>query len=112
MNTPASFDYADGNGNVYSIRGLHLSYKPVSPEESSSGVYSGGEPREIDLTQVQVDSVLLTATKIIRTASGNQPRVKGSAVVTLSAAGKMQCTLSPGSDEMRVMEEMLKGLLE
>lgn len=38
------FVYRDGNGNRYKFTREYLEYIPVQPEESSSGIYSGGEP--------------------------------------------------------------------
>ena len=42
--TLISFDYADGRGNLYHISPGLLKYEPVTPNESSSGIYSGGLP--------------------------------------------------------------------
>ena len=46
---PWSFSYHDGNGNAYHLRdagsGAMFEYLPVRPEHSSTGRYSGGEPR-------------------------------------------------------------------
>ena len=38
------YTYADGSANVYIIRNDTIFYKPMTPEMSSSGTYSGGDP--------------------------------------------------------------------
>ena len=48
--------FADGSGNQYSLSSPgteapgHLVYTPVRPENSSSGVYSGGDPADLELS--------------------------------------------------------------
>jgi hypothetical protein len=44
--------YVDGNNNTYRITPeKKLIYEPVTPEMSSSGVYSGGNPKEVMLNK-------------------------------------------------------------
>jgi hypothetical protein len=42
--------YADGAANFYRFveedGGVHFTYDPVTPERSSTGTYSGGDPRQ------------------------------------------------------------------
>ncbi len=44
-----SIGYSDGAANAYHFRrdedGAHFAYDPVTPEQSSTGRYSGGDPR-------------------------------------------------------------------
>jgi hypothetical protein len=40
--------YLDGNNNTYEI-GDRLVYIPITPAQSSSGMYSGGEPKSVAL---------------------------------------------------------------
>lgn len=63
MEPKASIHYADGNGNAFTAGIIALkptqplvvfSYDPITREESSSGMYDGGEP---------VDDVLITLDK-------------------------------------------------
>ena len=61
--TPWSVRYADGSGNITRLwrdagAGLaRFETTPVSPETSSSGTYSGGDPRSGDLTPAQVEEL-------------------------------------------------------
>lgn len=49
-------NFADGSGNQYTITSdaadakAHLVYTPMTPEHSSSGVYSGGSPADIQIS--------------------------------------------------------------
>jgi hypothetical protein len=44
-----SIGYSDGSANAYHFRpdedGAYFTYDPVTPERSSTGMYSGGDPR-------------------------------------------------------------------
>jgi hypothetical protein len=50
--------YADGSANQYVIEGsadgASFVYDPVTPEQSSTGTYSGGDPRSGPLDRVRV----------------------------------------------------------
>ncbi len=64
LNADLSYIYADGSGNRYILRQadasqrdsiddarrIELAYEPVTPTQSSSGVYSGGEPWTVALS--------------------------------------------------------------
>lgn len=47
---PWSIEYADGSANAYQVTAdgdvVTFEYRPVTPERSSTGMYSGGPPRE------------------------------------------------------------------
>lgn len=48
-----TYTYIDGNNNTYVLTPSALDYKPVKKEESSSGTYSGGEPKNVAVTREQ-----------------------------------------------------------
>ena len=58
-----TLEYADHNGNRYRFwlvpgeKEARFSFDPVSPEQSSSGTYSGGKPKVGTLDAVQVESL-------------------------------------------------------
>jgi len=60
---PWSVRYADGSGNItrlwHDTGALVARFEttPVTPESSSSGIYSGGAPRSGDLESEQVDEL-------------------------------------------------------
>jgi hypothetical protein len=41
--------YTDGNNNKYEVYKDRINYIPVTKENSSSGIYSGGEPKNITI---------------------------------------------------------------
>lgn len=53
ISSQVNYEYADGNNNLYSISESIIKYKPVTKEESSSGVYSGGKPKEKEISSEQ-----------------------------------------------------------
>jgi hypothetical protein len=52
------YHYADGSANVYKIYGDSISYIPVTKAQSSSGEYSGGEPKTIAITSEQKEKLI------------------------------------------------------
>lgn len=48
-----NYAYVDGNNNMYSI-GRRLEYIPVTKAQSSSGEYSGGEPKSVEISEAQL----------------------------------------------------------
>lgn len=44
------YEYADGNNNVYTISETSIKYTPIKKQESSSGVYSGRDPKEKEIS--------------------------------------------------------------
>lgn len=63
--TMTSYEYVDGNGNLYAISNSSIVYDPVTPEESSTGMYSGGEAYTAPLEQKQFDQIEATFKKVI-----------------------------------------------
>src|SRR3990172_8087771 len=48
-----TYTYIDGNNNDYVITKDSINYIPITPEKSSSGIYSGGESKKIKITKEQ-----------------------------------------------------------
>jgi hypothetical protein len=68
--TITSYVYVDGNGNLYAISSTSIVYDPVTPEESSTGTYSGGEPYVAPLEQKQFDQIQAAFKKVIADKTG------------------------------------------
>ncbi len=112
MNTPANYEYADGNANVYVITPTELKYIPVTPEESSSGTYSGGEPKNIAITPAQFQTLEALFEKALsNTETHMENRVMMSGLVSRTGSNKKQCILKPGSPDITMIEEALKKIL-
>ncbi|CAG1021336.1 hypothetical protein DOJK_00911 [Patescibacteria group bacterium] len=108
----ARFDYADGSGNVYHISPNLLEYKPITPNESSSGIYSGGEAVKKVLS-VEDYQHLITQ---VQTAMNNktiqvEQRSMGSGMIVFY--GNQQKTtvlLQQNAQEKQALEIFLKTL--
>lgn len=114
MNSSTYYQYADGNANVYIITSDSLEYIPVKPEESSTGIYNGGEPKKIALSIQEFRNVsgLLEAAKK-NNAIHIPDRIKTSGMITtLSGDEKTNFILKPGSKEISTIETLLKRLLK
>lgn len=52
-----TYRYIDGNNNDFEISADSLIYKPVTQAQSSSGNYSGGNPKRIALLPAQFEEI-------------------------------------------------------
>lgn len=113
MNNSSQFEYADGNGNVYTITSTTLSYNPVKPEYSSSGTYSGGVPKSIALTPDQFEAISAILTKAVdNTTSHISERVMMSGAVSVTDGNnRKRYIIAPGSVEQKDIELALKKAL-
>ncbi len=64
INTPIEITYNDGSANSYIITLSNFRYNPVTPTESSSGTYSGGEPKDFDIDQNIFNEIFILAESI------------------------------------------------
>jgi hypothetical protein len=109
---PANYEYADGNANVYVITPTELKYIPVTPEESSSGTYSGGEPKNIAISPAQFQTLeALFESALNNTSTHIENRVMMSGLVSRTGSNKKQCILKPGSEGIAAIEKALKSIV-
>lgn len=74
---------SDGSANTYIITENMLEYIPATPEISSSGVYSGGEPYKKKLTIQDYNVINNLIKEIFKKENGVlQERVMGSIQIT------------------------------
>lgn len=108
-----AYSYSDGAGNTYWIQGATLTYDPVTPLESSSGEYSGGEPATIELTQDEHAAIVsLFDVAIGDTSNHIENRVMMSGVIDVRKGKKTTSfILAPKSVKKTEIETMLEGLL-
>lgn len=114
MQAQPQYTYADGSANRYIITASSLQYLPIKPEESSTGMYSGGDPANVNLTEAQFKSVQQLLEKAI-SATGNHitDRIKMSGAVTrTTASDTVTIILKPGVPEQAALESALKQLLK
>jgi hypothetical protein len=106
--------YADGNNNSYIIKKTKLEYKPVTPMESSSGVYSGGTPKTIDLTQAEYNKIIAVFNKAIEDKSMHiDQRIMMSGLIVVETKGQSKSyILGARSTSKADVEALLKELME
>ncbi|MBK7130209.1 MAG: hypothetical protein IPH66_12725 [Crocinitomicaceae bacterium] len=61
-----AYIYVDGNNNEFIIRTDSLIYNPIKPSESSSGEYSGGEPKSTSINEPEFDFISTLIKSIIK----------------------------------------------
>lgn len=110
-----TLNYADGSGNLYIVVSHpkpHLSYQPVKPGNSSSGLYSGGEPVERDLSPEDVNALSDKVQAAINNPSVHiKERVKMSGALELHSEDQMlSIILQPACTEQIELENLLKQL--
>lgn len=114
MHAQPQYTYADGSANRYVITASSLQYLPVKPEESSTGMYSGGDPANVNLTEAQFKSVQQLLEKAISATDNHiTDRIKMSGAVTrITASDTVTIILKPGAPEQAALESALKQLLK
>lgn len=114
MNHPVQYEYSDGSANVYVIQPAVLKYIPVKPEESSTGFYSGGEPKTVTLTPAQYKTLQeLFENAFVQPQAHMQDRIKTSGLVSsISGDEKKQCILKPKSAELIAIEAALAAIIQ
>ncbi len=113
MNNSDYYQYADGSANVYIITSDSLEYIPVKPEESSTGMYSGGEPKKTALSIQEFRNVRFMLEAAKKNHAAHIPeRIKTSGIITtISGDESTNFILRPGCKEITEIETQLKKLL-
>ncbi len=107
--------YADGSGNSYVIKstrsqGHTLSYFPVKPEFSSSGIYDGGQPvNDKPLGEAEFKALQLLFEKALKSGETNtKGRNKGTGLVQDFRSKKKRAVLKMNAPEKEALEAALK----
>ena len=113
MNRPIHYEYADGSANLYLLTEQELRYVPITPEQSSTGRYSGGEPKTVPITPDQFNALkTLLDNALSNTSIHISDKIKTSGMISLiGSTDKKQCIIKPGCAEMIAIEEALKRTL-
>jgi len=104
--------YYDGAGNGYYLSQDRLVYDPLTPIQSSSGTYSGGEPAEIHFnTALQYQDLEASFQKAIQcTQEHTEQRTKGTSHIYLEAEDK-SFYIAYGSSLISELEKALHKAL-
>ena len=104
-----SLRISDGNGNLYEIGPTLLFYRPVSPMQSSSGLYSGGEPAALTLTAEMQSALQEAVHKAVAQKSDHiSNREKGSYQVAIKQERIILRRGSPSADALRITLERIR----
>jgi hypothetical protein len=106
-------DYVDGCGNVYILKlekgkGI-VEYEPMTPEMSSSGFYSGGEPFEREIDIKLFNQIAELAVQAIKNKSAHIiNREMGSGMLKIEINNsKQKAILAPDSKIKEKLEKLL-----
>jgi hypothetical protein len=105
--------YLDGSGNRYDFMSKRIEYIPVKKENSSSGEYSGGTRKDVNVSKE--DNKLLKAAfeKAIKaTAEHQETREMMTGIVIKGKKNNSPSViLKPDSAAKKELEELLKKLI-
>jgi hypothetical protein len=106
--------YGDGSGNAYTVTLDSIVYSPISLEESSSGVYSGGQPWRKHISKEQWTALAALLDGALANTSLQQPqRTKGSSsIARFDEEGSPDgaCIIKMGSKAQQEIEYFLHSL--
>jgi len=108
------YHYYDGSGNQFKIETQSLEYIPIEPIESSSGIYSGGEPYKIEITAEQfnqIQNLFEKAFKSKKEHSKERAKLTGMLSIEKNSEKKI-CILLPNSESKKNIELFLRQLKE
>jgi hypothetical protein len=84
-----TYSYTDGNNNTYYITPHQVVYYPISPLQSSSGLYSGGKAAQKEITDKDYAALLTLIAKISQTPTDHQEeRIKFASILHYRALNK------------------------
>jgi hypothetical protein len=107
------FQYADGAANLYLLRADSLEYRPVTPAESSTGIYSGGEPKTVPVPPAARAELVALLERALAAAQPTPGRAKGTGWVAKGdGPEKQEVILAMNSPLKAQIEAYLKALID
>lgn len=109
-----NYTYADGNNNRYHISTKKISYKPIKPEESSSGTYDGGEAKTVEISKEDFNNVSILLDNMLQNPKfQNNKRQMGSSRISKRENDKsISCIIPYRSEQKSELEKLLKSILD
>jgi hypothetical protein len=105
-----SYHYFDGSNNQYIIQKDQIEYIPIKPEQSSTGIYSGGEPAQKALKPEDYQKLVAEFDKIFANQNIQiKDRIKTSGLLT---QGNKKSVIFQNGSEKQQLEALLKQLLQ
>ncbi|MEM7049083.1 MAG: hypothetical protein AAF604_05465 [Acidobacteriota bacterium] len=117
LSPPWSITFADGNGNRLRFwlapgdDSPRFTYRPITPENSSSGVYSGGTPRRGSLSNSQSDELMRAVLELESATANHAPaRRKGTGAFILVEGDEAERRfLIQSGERLRRFEQLLES---
>jgi hypothetical protein len=111
---PWSLVVGDGSANVYACEHAeggraHCEYRPVTPAQSSTGRYSGGDPWSVTLEPAQVDALWREVDAAQRDTAGHTES-RDKTTVAVDAKGVTTGSFILHADAGEALMRVLRGL--
>ena len=109
-----NYIYSDGSSNNYIVSETQIIYDPIKKENSSSGIYSGGEPKSKPITPKDFENINTLFKEAITAKSDHQQNREMMTGLLIHKKGKKtidQIVLKPSSLYISKIESLLKSLL-
>lgn len=109
---PVQIEFSDGNANSYIINTKKINFDPVKAIESSSGLYSGGNPKEINITENDFNSLFIKAETLTNSKDLiTDNRTMGSCQIKLSFENSEIVKILKDSPETESFKKYLDNFL-
>lgn len=110
LNDPEYF-ISDGSGNAYDLRQNQIHYIPVKPENSSSGMYSGGEEKTTSIDLISyLDLRDQIKTLCMDKALHIKNRVKGSVGIRWKENNKIKSVIVSDETGAKILQSLKSAL--
>lgn len=111
IDKPIKIVYNDGNANSYIIEPNSFVYDPITPMESSSGVYSGGDPKDFSIDQEKFNAIFIKAEELSKKESIMiDSRQKGTGFLKLTFEKSEKSFYISNCTELDEFEKYLKNI--
>lgn len=114
LSAQLNYIYSDGSSNNYIISETQLKYDPVTPKESSSGTYSGGEAKTKTIAKSDFEKINVLFKEAFATKADHQQNREMMTGLLIRKKGKKtieQIVLKSSSAYISKIESLLKSLL-
>jgi hypothetical protein len=109
---PWSIEYRDGSANAYSFADSGaFRYRPITPAESSTGTYSGGDPREGLLDEATLGAFWQRVRELEASTALHTPdRGKGTGAFAITEDGATRSFIVTRGPELLAFDAFLAAL--
>ncbi len=107
---PVKINFVDGNNNEYLIEPDRINYQAVTPQESSSGVYDGGDSTEIPIEKEDfMNAYFLAENAFVNQQLHLINRVKNSVIIKITFPDEVLRAIIIDSREIQELQGFLES---